>query len=93
MWLEGGSFRNRFSWLCEVVCDKFITVEDIFRLVWKVGGDGWGWSRSLFHWEEELVKECVSIFVNVHLQIELQIRGNGKVLRVGCILCKMFIKY
>ena len=37
-------------------------------LGWEVGGEAWKWRRGLWVWEEELLKECRLLLLDVSLQ-------------------------
>ncbi|PNY13834.1 cysteine-rich receptor-like protein kinase [Trifolium pratense] len=70
-WLEGGSLSIHFNRLFELAIDKNITVADMYRRGWVVGGNGWRWRRHLFAWEEDLVLECCVVLENLFLQVDV----------------------
>lgn len=43
----------------------------MFVLGWGVNGEAWKWCRSLFVWEEEMVRECVERLSPIVLQVFL----------------------
>lgn len=43
-------------------------MEEMARMGWEVGEYGWVWRCRLLAWEEESVRECVSLLNNVGLQ-------------------------
>jgi hypothetical protein len=67
-WLDGVPLNIRFSCLYELSVHKDCLVEEMARLGWMVGGNGWVWRRLLMAWEEDSVRECASLLNNVILQ-------------------------
>ena len=47
-------------------------MEEMARLGWEVGGNGWVWRRRLMAWEEDSVRECASLLNNIVLQENIQ---------------------
>jgi len=62
----------RFCRLFELSVHKECLVEDMERMGWDAGGSGWRWRCRLLAWEEESVRECVTLLHNVILQENLQ---------------------
>ncbi|GAU49774.1 hypothetical protein TSUD_141640 [Trifolium subterraneum] len=68
-WLEEGvSLRDRFPRLACLFTDQGVSVGEMCRRGWDIGGGGWSWRRPLFVWEEELLARCCGLFHNVVLQ-------------------------
>ncbi|GAU10824.1 hypothetical protein TSUD_425310, partial [Trifolium subterraneum] len=68
-WLEEGvSLRDRFPRLAGLFTDQGVSVGEMCRRGWDMGGGGWSWRRPLFVWEEELLAVCCGLFHNVILQ-------------------------
>ncbi|GAU22483.1 hypothetical protein TSUD_296020 [Trifolium subterraneum] len=68
-WLEEGvSLRDRFPRLAGLFTDQVVSVGEMCRRGWDMGGGGWSWRRPLFVWEEELLAGCCGLFHNVVLQ-------------------------
>ncbi|GAU11113.1 hypothetical protein TSUD_197370 [Trifolium subterraneum] len=69
LWLEEGvSLRDRFPRLAGLFTDQGVSVGEMCRRGWDMGGGGWSWRRPLFVWKEELLAGCCGIFHNVILQ-------------------------
>jgi hypothetical protein len=68
-WVDGTSLKIRFGRLFELCLDKEVTVADMCRLGWELGGNGWRWRRRLLAWEEQLWAECCTIVANVVVQV------------------------
>ena len=67
--LVGGfPLRVRFPRLFALVENKWVTVEEMARGGWHVGGGAWMWRRRPLAWEEECVRECSVLLFNVVLQ-------------------------
>jgi len=66
-WVSGLPLGVRFSRLFELAENRWISVEDMSQLGWGEGGDAWKWKRRLFVWEEENVRECISLLHNIVL--------------------------
>jgi hypothetical protein len=49
---------------------KSCTVAEMFSAGWEVGGEAWVWRRQLWMWEEELLRECQSLLLSVHVQAQ-----------------------
>lgn len=71
-WLGGIPFNIRFSRLYDLSVNKDCLVEEMARMGWEVGEYGWVWRRRLLAWEEESVRECVSLLNNIVLQENIQ---------------------
>jgi hypothetical protein len=67
MWLDGSTLEVCVSRLFEVVDNKLETVAEMHFLGLEVNGEAWKWSRSLFAWEENLVRENVGRISHVIL--------------------------
>jgi len=57
-WLGRVPLKLQLSRLYELSVHKSCSVEDMARLGWEEGGNGWGWRRHLLAWEEESVLLC-----------------------------------
>ncbi|KAK2414519.1 hypothetical protein QL285_037103 [Trifolium repens] len=68
-WVDGISLKSQFDRLFDLCLDKEVTVADMHRREWEVGGSGWRWRRRLFAWEEQLWADCCTIVANVVLQV------------------------
>jgi len=71
-WLGGAPLCLQFSPLYELLVNKECSVEEMERVGWEEGGNGWMWRHQLFAWEEESVRECASLLNNVILQENVQ---------------------
>jgi len=67
-WVGAVPLRERFRRLFDLSVYKYKMVADMCLLGWGEGGDAWGWRRRLLAWEEDLMKECISLLSNVTLQ-------------------------
>ncbi|MCI15266.1 YIPF1-like protein, partial [Trifolium medium] len=47
-----------------------VTMADMNKLMWELGGNEWRWRRRLFAWEEQLWGDCCTIVANVVLQVD-----------------------
>ncbi|GAU41975.1 hypothetical protein TSUD_306810 [Trifolium subterraneum] len=68
-WVDGISLKSQFGRLFDLSLDREVTVADMCRRGWEVGGNGWRWRRRLFAWEEQLWGDCYTIVANVVLQV------------------------
>jgi hypothetical protein len=64
---------------------KDCSVEDMASLGWMVGGNAWRWRIRLLAWEEESVRECSALLVNIVLQDNLQDSWRGFLILVMAI--------
>jgi hypothetical protein len=71
-WLGGAPLKLQFSRLFELSVHKECSVEDMVSLGWMVGGGAWRWRRRLLAWEEESLRDCSALLVNVVLQDNIQ---------------------
>jgi hypothetical protein len=71
-WLGGVPLKIQFSRLYELAVHKECSVEDMARAGWEEGGGGWVWRRRLLAWEEDGVRECVTLLNNIVLQENIQ---------------------
>jgi hypothetical protein len=46
-----------------------VTLADMHRRGWEVGGNGWRWRRRLFAWEEQLWDDCCTFVAYVVMQV------------------------
>ncbi|PNY08829.1 cysteine-rich receptor-like protein kinase [Trifolium pratense] len=69
-WVDGTSLKSQFGRLYDLCLDKKVTVVDMRRLGWELGGNEWRWRRRLFAWEEQLWGDCCTIVANVVLQFD-----------------------
>jgi len=69
VWVDGVSFRERFSRLFELAVDKWVSVFDMCQLGWGENGEAWKWRRRLFAWEEEQMGELCLLLQNVTLNL------------------------
>jgi hypothetical protein len=67
--LVGGGTLENFLDYFGLASDKEISVAEMFRLSWDVGGKGWRWLKSLFLREEGLMEECYFLLTNIVLQV------------------------
>ncbi|MCH93999.1 YIPF1-like protein, partial [Trifolium medium] len=49
---------------------KDISVANMCRLSWGLGGNEWLWRRRLFAWEKQLWGECCTVVANIMLQVD-----------------------
>jgi hypothetical protein len=68
--LEEGSLRW-LNVLFSLSINKKVSVAEMRRLDWGVGGEGWRWQRRLFAWEERMVEEYSLLFVNIALKVNV----------------------
>ncbi|MCI28870.1 YIPF1-like protein, partial [Trifolium medium] len=77
----GGCCGNLVRWIVGVVellvGDKDVTVANMYRLGWDLGGNGWRWRRRLFAWEEQMWGGCCTIVANVVLQVDSSNEWGG----------------
>ena len=71
-WLGGIPLKLQFNRLYELFVHKECTVEDMARAGWEEGGVGWVWRHRLLVWEEDSVRECVTLLNNIVLQANIQ---------------------
>jgi len=67
-WVGEVSLCIKFPRLFDLAMNKYSMVEEIWRLGWSEGGGAWSWRRRLLAWEEESVRECSLLLLNVVLQ-------------------------
>ncbi|XP_024628614.1 uncharacterized protein [Medicago truncatula] len=73
-WLGGVPLKIQFSHLYDLAVHKECSVADIERWGWVEGGNGWVWRRRLLAWEEESMRECITLLVNIVLQVNIHDR-------------------
>jgi len=71
VWLEGMSFKDKFSRLFGLLLLKGVLIFGMHELGWGLEGGAWKWRRRLFAWEEELVGELRLLLQNVSLQVDV----------------------
>ncbi|GAU10201.1 hypothetical protein TSUD_420190, partial [Trifolium subterraneum] len=69
-WVEGIPLCDRFGRLFDLAETKGRTVAEMFSLGWGVDGEAWEWRRQLWVWEEEMLRECQTLFSLFTLQIQ-----------------------
>ncbi|GAU11399.1 hypothetical protein TSUD_343900 [Trifolium subterraneum] len=67
-WLDGTPLSERFGRLFDLAVNKSVSVADMFRSGWGVGGEAWVWRRLLRAWEEEMLGECQTLLLTISLQ-------------------------
>ncbi|CAJ2635027.1 unnamed protein product [Trifolium pratense] len=67
-WLDGISLRQRFGRLFALAQTKSCSVAKMFALGWGADGEAWVWQRRLRAWEEELLRECQLLLLDISLQ-------------------------
>ncbi|CAJ2653733.1 unnamed protein product [Trifolium pratense] len=67
-WLDGIPMRERFGRLFSLAETKSRTVAEMFALGWGADGEAWVWRRRLRAWEEELLRECQLLLLDISLQ-------------------------
>ncbi|CAJ2643991.1 unnamed protein product [Trifolium pratense] len=67
-WLDGISLRERFGRLFVLAETKSCSVAEMFALGWGADGEAWVWRRRLRAWEEELLRECQFLLLDISLQ-------------------------
>ncbi|CAJ2630732.1 unnamed protein product [Trifolium pratense] len=67
-WVDEIPLCQRFGRLFELAETKSRTVAEMFASGWGEGGEAWVWRRQLRAWEEEMLRECQSLFLNMLLQ-------------------------
>jgi len=70
-WFGGALLGVRFSRMFELAENRWALVAEMSQLEWKEGGDAWRWRRRLFAWEEENVREGISLLRNIVLPINV----------------------
>ncbi|CAJ2642357.1 unnamed protein product [Trifolium pratense] len=70
-WLDGISLRERFGRLFELAETKSRSVVEMFALGWGADGEAWVWRRRLWAWEEELLRECQLLLLDISLQDQI----------------------
>ncbi|XP_024640546.1 uncharacterized protein [Medicago truncatula] len=73
-WLGGVPLKIQFSRLYDLSVHKECSVADIERWRWVEGGNGWVWRQRLLAWEEESMRECITLLDNIVLQVHIQDR-------------------
>jgi len=58
----------QFPRLFDLAVNKGVTVREMERSGWGVGGGAWEWRRRLLAWKEDSVLECLSLLCNIVLQ-------------------------
>ena len=67
-WVGGSPLCEQFPRLFDLAVNKGVTVREMARRGWEIGGGAWEWRRCLLVWEEESVMDCSSLLCNVVLQ-------------------------
>ena len=67
-WVGAVPLRDRFRRLFDLSVYKEKTMAEMCLLGWGEGEDVWGWRHRLLAWEEDLMKQCISLLSNVILQ-------------------------
>lgn len=67
-WVWEVPLSIKFPRLFDLAMNKESMVEEMWRLGWLEGGGAWSWHRRLLAWEEESVRECLYLLLNVVLQ-------------------------
>lgn len=60
-WLGRVSLGVHFRPLFELADDKSCTVSLMSALGWEDAGAAWRWRRQLWVWEEDMLRECVTL--------------------------------
>ena len=68
-WIGEKPLRFKYPRLFELAVNKMCTVADMEREGWEDGGRAWVWCCRLLAWEEESVRECSLLLLNVVLQV------------------------
>jgi len=71
LWIGETPLRFKYLRLFELAVNKMCTVADMEREGWEEGGRAWAWRRRLLAWEEESVRECSLLLLNVVLQVNV----------------------
>ncbi|GAU48351.1 hypothetical protein TSUD_267760 [Trifolium subterraneum] len=69
-WVEGIPLCERFGRMFDLAENKGRTVAEMFTLGWGVDGEAWEWRRQLWVWEEEMLRECQTLFLHFTLQVQ-----------------------
>ncbi|GAU49924.1 hypothetical protein TSUD_180420 [Trifolium subterraneum] len=69
-WVDGTPLCERFGRLFELTEAKPCSVAEMALLGWGVSGEAWEWRRQLRAWEEEMLRECQTLLLNITLQIQ-----------------------
>ncbi|GAU14317.1 hypothetical protein TSUD_308770 [Trifolium subterraneum] len=77
-WVEGIPLCERFGRLFDLSENKGQTVVEMFSLGWGVAGEVWQWRRQLWVWEEEMLRECQTLLLNISLQVQSSDRWQWK---------------
>ncbi|XP_039685099.1 uncharacterized protein [Medicago truncatula] len=67
-WLGDIPLKLKFPRLFDLAETKERMVEEMWRLGWEEEGGAWVWRRRLLAWEEESVRECCALLLNIVLQ-------------------------
>ena len=67
-WMGDLPLKLKYPCLFDLVVSKECSVEEMWRLGWMEGGRVWVWRRRLLAWEEDGVRECSLLLLNVVLQ-------------------------
>jgi hypothetical protein len=68
-WLDGVPMCERFRRLFNLAENKSSTVTEMYSSGWGGRGAAWVWRRQLWVWEEEMLRECQTLFLNVSVQV------------------------
>ncbi|GAU37723.1 hypothetical protein TSUD_382160 [Trifolium subterraneum] len=69
-WVDEIPLCVRFGRLFDLAENKLRTVAEMFFLGWGVDGEAWEWRRQLWAWEEEMLRECQDLLLNLSLQAQ-----------------------
>jgi hypothetical protein len=68
IWIGDIPLKLKFPRLFDLAESKERTVEEMPSLGWEEEGGAWVWRRRLLTWEEESVRECYALLLNIVLQ-------------------------
>jgi len=67
-WVGEMSLKLKYPRLFDLAVSKECSVEEMWRLGWMEGDRAWVWRRRLLAWEEDSVRECISLLHNIVLK-------------------------
>ncbi|MCI44838.1 YIPF1-like protein, partial [Trifolium medium] len=83
-----------FGRLFDLAKAKSISVAEMFMLGWGVGGEAWVWRRQLMRaWEEEMLRECQTLLLNLSCRLSVQIDGSGSLTLIQDTLSAVHISF
>ncbi|GAU23450.1 hypothetical protein TSUD_331480 [Trifolium subterraneum] len=68
-WVDGTSLSERFGRLFDLAETQLCSVTKMALLGWGAGGAVW--QRQLRGWEEEMLRECQTLLLNISLQVSI----------------------